>query len=148
MIAKATLWTMPFWLPALMILLLLAVKAWLRRQARSTGDAKTRIRAGWRQIGNLGRQTGLPLEGTRSEQAALIARTLLTDPSGSSSAGLRRELDRLRDMADQASFDRNPSDEQEAEACWQLVDKLRSAILASLPRTRRWRALLSPRHLR
>ena len=147
-IAKATLWTMPFWLPALMILLLLAVKAWLRRQARSTGDAKTRIRAGWRQIGNLGRQTGLPLEGTRSEQAALIARTLLTDPPGSSSAGLRRELDRLRDMADQASFDRNPSDEQEAEACWQLVDKLRSAILASLPRTRRWRALLSPRHLR
>ena len=148
MIAKATLWTMPFWLPALMILLLLAVKAWLRRQARSTGDAKTRIRAGWRQIGNLGRQTGLPLEGTRSEQATLIARTLLTDPPGSSSAGLRRELDRLRDMADQASFDRNPSDEQEAEACWQLVDKLRSAILASLPRTRRWRALLSPRHLR
>ena len=147
-IAKATLWTMPFWLPALMILLLLAVKAWLRRQARSIGDAKTRIRAGWRQIGNLGRQTGLPLEGTRSEQAALIARTLLTDPPGSSSAGLRRELDRLRDMADQASFDRNPSDEQEAEACWQLVDKLRSAILASLPRTRRWRALLSPRHLR
>ena len=147
-IAKATLWTMPFWLPALMILLLLAVKAWLRRQARSTGDAKTRIRAGWRQIGNLGRQTGLPLEGTRSEQAALIARTLLTDPPGSSSAGLRRELDRLRDMTDQASFDRNPSDEQEAEACWQLVDKLRSAILASLPRTRRWRALLSPRHLR
>ncbi|WP_390459343.1 transglutaminase-like domain-containing protein [Bifidobacterium apicola] len=147
-IAKATLWTMPFWLPALMILLLLAIKAWLRRQARSTGDAKTRIRAGWRQIGNLGRQTGLPLEGTRSEQAALIARTLLTDPPGSSSAGLRRELDRLRDMADQASFDRNPSDEQEAEACWQLVDKLRSAILASLPRTRRWRALLSPRHLR
>lgn len=147
-IAEATLWTMPFWLPALMILLLLAVKAWLRRQARSTGDAKTRIRAGWRQIGNLGRQTGLPLEGTRSEQAALIARTLLTDPPGSSSAGLRRELDRLRDMADQASFDRNPSDEQEAEACWQLVDKLRSAILASLPRTRRWRALLSPRHLR
>ena len=147
-IAKATLWTMPFWLPALMILLLLAVKAWLRRQARSTGDAKTRIRAGWRQIGNLGRQTGLPLEGTRSEQATLIARTLLTDPPGSSSAGLRRELDRLRDMADQASFDRNPSDEQEAEACWQLVDKLRSAILASLPRTRRWRALLSPRHLR
>ena len=147
-IAKATLWTMPFWLPALMILLLFAVKAWLRRQARSTGDAKTRIRAGWRQIGNLGRQTGLPLEGTRSEQAALIARTLLTDPPGSSSARLRRELDRLRDMADQASFDRNPSDEQEAEACWQLVDKLRSAILASLPRTRRWRALLSPRHLR
>ena len=147
-IAKATLWTMPFWLPALMILLLLAIKAWLRRQARSTGDAKTRILAGWRQIGNLGRQTGLPLEGTRSEQAALIARTLLTDPPGSSSAGLRRELDRLRDMADQASFDRNPSDEQEAEACWQLVDKLRSAILASLPRTRRWRALLSPRHLR
>ena len=147
-IAEATLWTMPFWLPALMILLLLAVKAWLRRQARSTGNAKTRIRAGWRQIGNLGRQTGLPLEGTRSEQAALIARTLLTDPPGSSSAGLRRELDRLRDMADQASFDRNPSDEQEAEACWQLVDKLRSAILASLPRTRRWRALLSPRHLR
>ena len=147
-IAKATLWTMPFWLPALMILLLLAVKAWLRRQARSTGDAKTRIRAGWRQIGNLGRQTGLPLKGTRSEQAALIARTLLTDPPGSSSAGLRRELDRLRDMADQASFDRNPLDEQEAEACWQLVDKLRSAILASLPRTRRWRALLSPRHLR
>ena len=147
-IAKATLWTMPFWLPALMILLLLAVKVWLRRQARSTGDAKTRIRAGWRQIGNLGRQTGLPLKGTRSEQATLIARTLLTDPPGSSSAGLRRELDRLRDMADQASFDRNPSDEQEAEACWQLVDKLRSAILASLPRTRRWRALLSPRHLR
>ena len=147
-IAKATLWTMPFWLPALMILLLLAIKAWLRRQARSIGDAKTRILAGWRQIGNLGRQTGLPLEGTRSEQAALIARTLLTDPPGSSSAGLRRELDRLRDMADQASFDRNPSDEQEAEACWQLVDKLRSAILASLPRTRRWRALLSPRHLR
>ena len=147
-IAKATLWTMPFWLPALMILLLLAVKVWLRRQARSTGDAKTRIRAGWRQIGNLGRQTGLPLEGTRSEQATLIARTLLTDPPGSSSAGLRRELDRLRDMADQASFDRNPSDEQEAEVCWQLVDKLRSAILASLPRTRRWRALLSPRHLR
>ena len=147
-IAKATLWTMPFWLPALMILLLLAIKAWLRRQARSTGDAKTRILAGWRQIGNLGRQTGLPLEGTRSEQAALIARTLLTDPPGSSSAGLRRELDRLRDMADQASFDRNPSDGQEAEACWQLVDKLRSAILASLPRTRRWRALLSPRHLR
>ena len=147
-IAKATLWTMPFWLPALMILLLLAVKVWLRRQARSTGDAKTRIRAGWRQIGNLGRQTGLPLEGTRSEQATLIARTLLTDPPGSSSAGLRRELDRLRDMADQASFDRNPSDEQEAEDCWQLVDKLRSAILASLPRTRRWRALLSPRHLR
>ena len=147
-IAKATLWTMPFWLPALMILLLLAVKVWLRRQARSTGDAKTRIRAGWRLIGNLGRQTGLPLEGTRSEQATLIARTLLTDPPGSSSAGLRRELDRLRDMADQASFDRNPSDEQEAEACWQLVDKLRSAILASLPRTRRWRALLSPRHLR
>ena len=147
LITKATLWTMPVWLPALPILLLLAVKARLRRRARSTGDPKTRIRAGWRQIGNLGRQTGLSLDGTRSEQAALIAQTLLTDPPGSSSAGLRGDLDRLRSMADQASFDRHPSDEQEAEDCWQLVDKLRSAILASLPRTRRWRTLLSPRHL-
>ena len=148
LIAKVTLWTMPVWLPALLVLLLLAVKAWLRRRARSTGDPKTRIRAGWRQIGNLGRQTGLSLEGTRSEQAALIAQTLLTDPPGSLSSGLREDLDRLRNMADQASFDRHPSDEQEAEDCWQLVDKLRSAILASLPRTRRWRTLLSPRHLR
>ena len=147
LIAKMTLWTMPVWLPTLLILLLLAVKASLRRRARSTGDPKTRIRAGWRQIGNLGRQTGLSLDGTRSEQAALIAQTLLTDPPGSSSAGLRGDLDRLRSMADQASFDRHPSDEQEAEDCWQLVDKLRSAILASLPRTRRWRTLLSPRHL-
>ena len=147
-IAKAALWTMPLWLPALLILLLLGIKAWLLSRARSTGDAKTRIRAGWRQIGNLGRQTGLPLEGTRSEQAALIAQTLLADPPGSSSAGLRRDLDRLRNMADQASFDRHPSDEQEAVDCWQLVDKLSSAILASLPRTRRWRTLLSPRHLR
>ena len=147
LITKATLWTIPVWLPALPILLLLAVKARLRKRARSTGDPKTRIRAGWRQIGNLGRQTGLSLDGTRSEQAALIAQTLLTDPPGSSSAGLRGDLDRLRSMADQASFDRHPSDEQEAEDCWQLVDKLRSAILASLPRTRRWRTLLSPRHL-
>ncbi|PXY83070.1 transglutaminase [Bifidobacterium asteroides] len=147
LITKATLWTIPVWLPALPILLLLAVKARLRRRARSTGDPKTRIRAGWRQIGNLGRQTGLSLDGTRSEQAALIAQTLLTDPPGSSSAGLRGDLDRLRSMADQASFDRHPSDEQEAEDCWQLVDKLRAAILASLPRTRRWRTLLSPRHL-
>ena len=147
-IAKAALWTMPLWLPALLILLLLGIKAWLLSRARSTGDAKTRIRAGWRQIGNLGRQTGLPLAGTRSEQAVLIAQTLLTDPPGASSAGLRRDLDRLRDMADQASFDRNPSNEQEAQVCWQLVDKLRSAILTSLPRTRRWRTLLSPRHLR
>ena len=147
LITKATLWTMPVWLPALPILLLLGLKARLRRRAQSTGDPKTRIRAGWRQIGNLGRQTGLSLDGTRSEQAALIAQTLLTDPPGSSSAGLRGDLDRLRSMADQASFDRHPSDEQEAEDCWQLVDKLRSAILASLPRTRRWRTLLSPRHL-
>ncbi|MBI0106604.1 hypothetical protein H3T91_08955, partial [Bifidobacterium sp. B14448H7] len=147
LITKATLWTMPVWLPALPILLLLGIKARLRRRARSTGDPKTRIRAGWRQIGNLGRQTGLSLDGTRSEQAALIAQTLLTDPPGSSSAGLRGDLDRLRSMADQASFDRHPSEEQEAEDCWQLVDKLRSAILASLPRTRRWRTLLSPRHL-
>ena len=148
LIAKMTLWTMPVWLPALLILLLLAVKASLRRRARSTGDPKTRIRAGWRQIGNLSRQTGLSLDGTRSEQAALIAQTLLTDPPGFSAAGLRGDLDRLRSMADQASFDRHPSDEQEAEDCWQLVDKLRSAILASLPRTRRWRTLLSTRHLR
>ena len=147
LITKATLWTMPVWLPALPILLLLGIKARLRRRAQSTGDPKTRIRAGWRQISNLGRQTGLSLEGTRSEQAALIAQTLLTDPPGSSSAGLRGDLDRLRSMADQASFDRHPSDEQEAEDCWQLVDKLQSAILASLPRTRRWRTLLSPRHL-
>ena len=147
LITKATLWTMPVWLPALPILLLLGIKTRLRRRARSTGDPKKRIRAGWRQIGNLGRQTGLSLDGTRSEQAALIAQTLLTDPPGSSSAGLRGDLDRLRSMADQASFDRHPSEEQEAEDCWQLVDKLRSAILASLPRTRRWRTLLSPRHL-
>ncbi|KJY65094.1 transglutaminase family protein [Bifidobacterium polysaccharolyticum] len=147
LITKATLWTMPVWLPALPILLLLGIKTRLRRRARSTGDPKTRIRAGWRQIGNLGRQTGLSLDGTRSEQAALIAQTLLTDPPGSSSAGLRGDLDRLRSMADQASFDRHPSDEQEAEDCWQLVDKLRSAILTSLPRTRRWCTLLSPRHL-
>ncbi len=148
LIAKTTLWTMPVWLPALPILLLLGIKTRLRRRARSTGDPKKRIRAGWRQIGNLGRQTGLSLDGTRSEQAALIAQTLLTDPPGSSSAGLRGDLDRLRSMADQASFDRHPSDEQEAEDCWQLVDKLQSAILASLPRTRRWRTLLSPRHMR
>ena len=147
LIAKTALWTMPIWLSALLILLLLAVKAWLRRRARSTGDPKTRIRAGWRQIGNLSRQTGLSLDGTRSEQAALIAQTLLTDPPGASWAGLRGNLDRLRSMADQASFDRHPSDEQEAEDCWQLVDKLQTAILASLPRTRRWRTLLSPRHL-
>ncbi|ATO40962.1 hypothetical protein BA20089_01340 [Bifidobacterium asteroides DSM 20089] len=147
LIAKTALWTMPIWLPALLILLLLAVKAWLRRRARSTGDPKTRIRAGWRQIGDLSRQTGLSLDGTRSEQANLIARTLLTDPPGSPSAGLRGDLERLRSMADQASFDRRPSDEQEAEDCWLLVDKLQSAILASLPRTRRWRTLLSPRHL-
>ena len=148
LIAKVTLWTMPLWLPALLVLLLLAFKSWLRRRARSTGDPKTRIRAGWRQISNLGRQTGLSLDGTRSEQEALITRNLLTDPTGSSSAGLCGDLDRLRSMADQASFDRHPSDEQEAEDCWQLVDKLRSAILTSLPRTRRWRTLLSPRHLR
>ena len=147
LIAKTALWTMPIWLSALLILLLLAVKAWLRRRARLTGDPKTRIRAGWRQIGDLSRQTGLSLDGTRSEQAALIAQTLLTDPPGSPSAGLRGDLERLRSMADQASFDRRPSDEQEAEDCWLLVDKLQSAILASLPRTRRWRTLLSPRHL-
>lgn len=74
----------PVWIPILIMLSILLIKAWLLKRARRSGSPKQRIEQGWKQTQNLVWQSGLKLEGTRREQAQTIKKDLLR-PSANTS---------------------------------------------------------------
>ena len=148
LIGKILAYSSPLWMLTLLVLSILALKAWLLNRARTGGSPKERIERGWKQINSLARQSGLRLKGTRREQARAINQDLLGlhepligEPPGED------DLYRLCAMADGASFDNHLVSDEEAIEYWNLVDQVRRSILEGLPRFRRWKARLSLRHI-
>lgn len=148
LIGKILVYSSPLWILILLVLSILALKAWLLNRARTGGSPKKRIEQGWKQINSLARQSGLRLRGTRREQARTISQDLLGlhEPFIGQSTGAD-DLYRLCTMADEATFNKNPASDEAAIEYWHLVDQVRRSILEGLPRSRRWRARLSLRHI-
>ena len=148
LIGKILVYSSPLWILTLLVLSILALKAWLLNRARTGGSPKKRIEQGWKQINSLARQSGLRLRGTRREQARTISQDLLGlhEPLIGQSTGAD-DLYRLCTIADEATFNKNPASDEEAIEYWHLVDQVRQSILEGLPRSRRWRARLSLRHI-
>ena len=148
LIGKILAYSSPLWILTLLVLSILALKAWLLNRARTGGSPKERIEQGWKQINSLAWQSGLRLKGTRREQARAINQDLLGlhEPLIGEPAG-EDHLYRLCAMADGASFDNHLVSDEEAIEYWNLVDQVRRSILEGLPRFRRWKARLSLRHI-
>lgn len=82
----------------------------------------------------LARQSGLDIQGTRSEQAISIA----------SQMDISSEiLLALGTQADYATFSGNIVNEEHVQQYWHDIAQERKYILKSLPTLRRWRAKLS-----
>lgn len=145
---KALAYSSPVWVTVLLILIILAFKAWLLNRARTKGSPQRRIEQGWKQISNLAWQSGLRPQGTRREQTRAIKQGL---PGRQKTTGQRNtnmdKLNWLCNLADRTSFGNLPASDQEAAEYWRLVDQVRRSILQGLPRFRRWRTRLSLRHL-
>ncbi|NMN01631.1 DUF3488 and transglutaminase-like domain-containing protein [Bifidobacterium panos] len=132
--SRIAIWGSPLWALLLTCAAIALFKAiWLSR-ARRRGSPRTRITAGWFVLATLARQSGATVRGTRRDQARAISQQLHIDAT---------DLSALSNEADYAAFSgRNMQDEQ-AEAYWDEVEHMRTRLLASLPKLRRWRAGLS-----
>lgn len=82
----------------------------------------------------LARQSGLDIQGTRSEQAVSIASQM--DISSET-------LLALSTQADYATFSGNTVNEEHVQQYWRDIEQERQYMLKSLPTLRRWRAKLS-----
>ena len=130
----AAIYGSPLWTILIICGLLLAVKAIVLARARKHGSASRRVAAGWQAVAALARQSGLDVQGTRSEQAQAIATSMAIAPD---------VLLSLSRQADYASFSGDDVPQEQAERYWRDVVTERKAMLASLPLLRRWRAKLS-----
>lgn len=130
-------WSSPLWIPLLIALMILLIKAIALARARRRGDAPQRVAAGWHAIHALARQSGIAATGTRREQAVAIARQLNIDAM---------PLITLGREADYAAFSAEPIDDAQAHDYWRDVMRARRAMLASQPRLRRIRTRLSLRN--
>ncbi|WP_339350663.1 DUF3488 and transglutaminase-like domain-containing protein [Bifidobacterium indicum] len=148
LVGRVLAYSSPVWGVALLVLAILALKAWILNRARTKGSAEERIEQGWRQVGNLAWQSGLRPQGTRREQARTIGRDLLGQSTFKAGRDTDRDkLNRLCTLADRATFDNRRVSDQDALEYWRLTDQVRRSILVGLPRSRRWRTRLSLRHL-
>ena len=70
---KVAIYGSPLWTLLIICGLLLAIKAIALARSRKHGSAQQRVAAGWQSVAALARQSGLDIQGTRSEQAVSIA---------------------------------------------------------------------------
>lgn len=126
--------TSPIWVPFIICLLILGIKAATLARARRHGDARQRVVAGWWSISALAEQSGVAVDGTRRNQARIISRQLNVDSA---------TLLALCDKADYAVFSGNAVRESHVRRYWRSIDAAREAMLDSLPPARRWKARLS-----
>lgn len=133
-VKTAIIYASPIWVPFIICLLLLGIKAIILAWARRHGDARRRMAAGWRSVATLARQSGVAVDGTRRNQAQAIGRQLNVDSA---------TLLALGNEADYAAFSGNTVRESQVRRYWRDIDAMRKAILGSLPPVRRWKARLS-----
>lgn len=131
---KVAVYGSPLWTLLIVCGLLLAIKAIALARSRKHGSAQQRVAAGWQSVAALARQSGLDIQGTRSEQAVSIASQM--DISCET-------LLALGTQADYAAFSGNTVNEEHAQQYWHDIVQERKYILKSLPTLRRWRAKLS-----
>ncbi|WP_420830145.1 DUF3488 and transglutaminase-like domain-containing protein [Bifidobacterium saguinibicoloris] len=136
--ARVAIWGSPLWILLLAAASILLTKAVLLARARGRGPARTRVVAGWGALAALAKQSGVDAHGTRRDQARAMADQLHLD-----AASFRT----LSNDADYAAFSGQDITSGQAAAYWRDVDAMRKAMLASLPRLRRWRTRLSLRGL-
>lgn len=117
-------------------LLILALKTVALARLRRHGDARQRITSGWQAVHALAGQSGIPVTGTRRDQAQAIARQLNID--GAPLIALGRQ-------ADYAAFSGQSVTPEQAGAYWRSVLTTRKLMLASQSFMRRLRTRLSLR---
>ncbi len=131
---KVAIYGSPLWTLLIVCGLLLAIKAIALARSRKHGSAQQRVAAGWQSVAALARQSGLDIQGTRSEQAVSIASQM--DISSET-------LLALSTQADYATFSGNTVNEEHVQQYWRDIEQERQYMLKSLPTLRRWRAKLS-----
>lgn len=101
-------------------------------------------------------QSGIPVHGTRREQAHAIARSFAAESAAEATASpsdtsrgpvTEAQLRHSAQTADYAAFSGNPVPESEVVQYWESVDGMRAALLKTLPFWRRVRTRLSLRGL-
>lgn len=124
----------PLWIALTVCGIILLIKAIRLSRARRRGSPRIRVAAGWRALTALARQSGIDAHGTRREESRAMAGQLALDASS---------LSRLSRDADYAAFSGQEIGDEQARRYWSGVDVMRKAMLASMPRLRRWRTRLS-----
>ena len=146
----------PVWILLVICGCILAVKAALLMRLRRNGSTNHRVESGWRSLTQFAMQSGIPVHGTRREQAHAIARSFaaestaetIANPSETSHGPVTEsQLRHSAQTADYAAFSGNPVPESEVVQYWESVDGIRAALLKTLPFWRRVRTRLSLRGL-
>lgn len=146
----------PVWILLVICGCILAVKAALLMRLRRNGSTNHRVEAGWRSLTQFAMQSGIPVHGTRREQAHAMARSFAAEsaaeatasPSGTGRGPVTEsQLRHSAQTADYAAFSGNPVPESEVVQYWESVDGMRAALLKTLPFWRRVRTRLSLRGL-
>ena len=138
-IGQVALYGSPVWALLLVGGAILLGKAVQLALLRKRGTPQTRMASGWQSVAVLALQSGVDVHGTRREQSQQIAEQLKLDPDALRSAC---------SQADYATFSGQGMSDAQAASYWEGIDELRAAMLAALPRMRRWRTKLSLRGLR
>ncbi|OZG61270.1 transglutaminase [Bifidobacterium lemurum] len=133
----------PLWMAIILICGILVLNAARRVLARCRGTPRQRILAGWGTLCDLAERDGIPLSGSRRQQAADIV-----DHMPLLRENLAQTVRALGYAADFAAFSGQSIHAKQARRYWRHVDRLHAAMLRALPRTRRWRARLALRGTR
>ena len=133
----AAIYSSPLWITLTVCVLILAFKALMIALAQRRGSPRTRIAAGWNALRTLAVQSGgIPLSGTRRNQAHAIAHQF----------GIANQaLQQLGREADYATFSGRNITPAQSTQYWTSVKRLRTAMLRSMPRLKRFRTQLSLR---
>ena len=146
----------PVWILLVICGCILAVKAALLMRLRRNGSTNHRVESGWRSLTQFAMQSGIPVHGTRREQAHAIARSFAAESAAEATASpsatsrgpvTEAQLRHSAQTADYAAFSGNPVPESEVVQYWESVDGMRAALLKTLPFWRRVRTRLSLRGL-
>lgn len=132
--SRIAIWGSPLWALLLMCAAILSFKAIQLSHARQRGSPRKRIAAGWLALTTLAQQSGAVLHGTRRDQTRSISQQLHISAA---------DLFTLSQEADYAAFSGQNIEDAQAEAYWSTVDHMRTQLLASLPKLRRWCTKLS-----
>lgn len=146
----------PVWILLVICGCILAVKAALLMRLRKNGSTNHRVESGWRSLTQFAMQSGIPVHGTRREQAHAMAQSFAAESAAEATAGssdtscgpvTESQLRHSAQTADYAAFSGNPVPESEVVQYWESVDGMRAALLKTLPFWRRVRTRLSLRGL-